>query len=43
MKHLGTKMLNSERLVLRRFKEEDALEIYEGFINQEDFYIIHIK
>lgn len=37
MKHLGTKILESERLILRRFKEKDAKEIYEGFINQEDF------
>lgn len=37
MNHLGTKILKSERLILRRFKEEDALEIYEGFINQEGF------
>ena len=37
MKHLGTKILNSERLILRRFKEEDAFEIYNGYINQEDF------
>lgn len=37
MKHLGTKILKSNRLVLRRFKEQDAKEIYEGFINQKDF------
>ena len=30
-------MLETDRLILRRFKEEDAEEIYNGFINQEGF------
>ena len=37
MIHLGTKVLESSRLRLRRFEEKDAYEIYEGFINQEGF------
>lgn len=37
MKHLGTVELETERLILRRFRMEDAKEIYEGFINQEDY------
>lgn len=42
MRHLGTKVLQSERLILRRFKESDAKEIYEGYVNQEDFlYYAH--
>ena len=35
MKHLGTKTLKTERLVLRQFKEEDAQAIYNNFINKE--------
>lgn len=42
MKHLGTKELQSERLILRKFKESDAKEIYEGYVNQEGFlYYAH--
>ena len=42
MNHLGTKKLQSERLILRRFKESDAEEIYEGYVNQEGFlYYAH--
>ena len=37
MLHKGTKLLESNRLVLRKIKEEDALEIFNGFINQEEF------
>lgn len=37
MKDLGTKTLETKRLILRRFKKEDAEEIYNGFINQKDF------
>ncbi|MBR5369978.1 MAG: GNAT family N-acetyltransferase [Bacilli bacterium] len=37
MNHVGTKIINTERLVLRRFTENDAKEIYEGYVNQEDF------
>ena len=42
MKHLGTQVLESERLILRRFKQSDAKEIYEGYVNQEGFlYYAH--
>ena len=42
MNHLGTKVLESERLILRRFREEDAKEIFEGYVNQEGFlYYAH--
>ena len=42
MNHLGTKVLQSERLILRKFKETDAKEIYEGYVNQESFlYYTH--
>ena len=37
IKHLGTITLSSKRLLLRRIYEEDALEIYKGFRNQEGF------
>lgn len=37
MIHLGTKELKTERLLLRRVHEEDAKEIFEGFVNQEKF------
>jgi len=37
MKHLGTITLTSDRLILRRIYEKDALEIFNGFINQEEF------
>lgn len=37
MNHLGTITLKSDRLRLRRIYKEDAKEIYEGFVNQEDF------
>ena len=37
MKHLGTKELYSKRLLLRKIIEADAEEIYNGFINQEEF------
>ncbi len=37
MKHLGTKTLETDRLLLRRIYKEDAKEIFEGFINQEDY------
>lgn len=37
MNEIGTKQLETERLVLRRFKETDAKELFEGFVNQEDF------
>ena len=37
MRHNGTKKLETDRLLLRRIYKEDALEIYNGFINQERF------
>ena len=37
MNNIGTKTLETERLILRRFTEDDAKEIYEGFVNQKDF------
>ena len=37
MKHLGTITLITERLVLRRFKEEDAEGIFNSFVNDEGF------
>ena len=37
MNHLGTIELKSDRLILRRFKEEDAENIFNSFVNNEDF------
>lgn len=37
MLHLGSARLETQRLVLDRIKENDAIEIYDGFINQESF------
>lgn len=37
MKHLGTRQLQTERLLLRRTRESDAEELFQGFINQEEF------
>ncbi|MBE6150786.1 MAG: GNAT family N-acetyltransferase [Firmicutes bacterium] len=37
MIHKGTKELESNRLLLCRVKEGDALEIFNGFVNQESF------
>ncbi len=37
MIHLGTKIIESDRLILRRLNESDAEEIYLGFINQPEF------
>ena len=37
MNNIGTKTIKTERLLLRRFTEDDAKEIYEGYVNQEDF------
>lgn len=35
--HLGTKEINTSRLLLRRFKESDLNELYEGYMNQEEY------
>ena len=37
MNNIGTKTIETERLILRRFTEDDAKEIYEGYVNQEGF------
>ena len=37
MLHKGTVVLESDRLILRRIRKADALEIFNGFINQEEF------
>ena len=37
MNHLGTKELYSDRLILRRFRENDAEAIYNSFVNDEGF------
>ena len=37
MNHIGTQIIETERLLLRRFMENDAQEIYEGYVNQDDF------
>ena len=37
MNHLGTIELKSDRLILRKFKENDAEKIYNSFINDESF------
>ena len=37
MNNIGTKTIETERLILRRFSEQDAKEIYEGYVNQKDF------
>ena len=37
MKHLGSKELVTQRLILRKIVKDDAKEIFEGFINQENF------
>lgn len=42
MKHLGTKIIKTNRLILRPFREEDAEGIYNSFRNQEKFlYYAH--
>ena len=37
MNSVGTKELYTKRLILRRFKESDAEELFGGYINQEGF------
>ena len=37
MIHLGTQELLTNRLKLRKIKKEDALELFEGIRNQEEF------
>ncbi len=35
--HMGTKEVSTSRLLLRKFREEDAEELYNGYMNQEEF------
>lgn len=37
MNHKGTCLLETKRLILRKFKEEDAEKIVEGYRNQKEF------
>ena len=37
MNHLGTKQLETNRLILRKFEEKDAEEIFLGYRNQPEF------
>ena len=37
MNNFGTKTLSTSRLLLRRIVQSDAKEIYEGFVNQDEF------
>lgn len=35
MKHIGTLLIKTKRLILRQFTEQDSEEIYVGFRNQK--------
>ena len=37
MYEIGTIKLETERLILRRLEKNDAKDIFEGFVNQEEF------
>ena len=37
MKHIGTLLIKTKRLILRQFTEQDSEEIYDGFRNQKEF------
>ena len=37
MNNIGTRPLETERLILRRFTEADAQELFEGYVNQKGF------
>lgn len=40
--HLGSKEINTLRLTIRKFEESDAEELYNGYMNQEEFlYYAH--
>ena len=44
MKHIGTLLIKTKRLILRQFTEQDSEEIYDGFRNQKEFlYYTHKK
>ena len=36
MNHLGTKMLETERLILRKFKDEDASDLFNNWANDSN-------
>ena len=42
MINVGTKLLETERLILRRFRVCDALELYNGFI-YHFFYLYYFN
>ena len=35
MNHLGTRELNTERLILRRFIKEDAIHMYNNWVSSD--------
>jgi len=37
MKNVGTIVVETSRLLLRRFVENDAQELCDGFVNQKSF------
>lgn len=37
MNNIGTRTIETKRLILRKFTGNDAKEIYEGYVNQERF------
>ena len=37
MIHLGTQEISTERLFLRKIKQSDSVEIFEGLRNQKEF------
>ena len=42
MNNLGTKTLESDRLILRKFELKDVESVYNGYINQSEFlYYAH--
>lgn len=38
MIHLGTRELHTNRLTLRKFDKKDASELFDSYINQEEFW-----
>ena len=36
MKHIGTQTIETERLILRRFKDEEAHYIYENWASDDE-------
>lgn len=37
MKHVGTIVIETQRLILRRLKKQDSLELFNGLRNQKEF------